>query len=381
MSLNPQGLIRSAREKTGLTQFGDAPFEQSLAILCRSLNADARLTPEGVAKAEALLAGHLSERLRLEDFIARHPEVLEQEVAPAIFLVGMPRSGTTALAQHLSEDPRLRSIPRWESKRLTPPETGAHSIDDPRIAEIRAEFAAAFKAMPWRQKILPNNFDDPAEHGLLMALTFLNLQWPTLFRVPGWTEWALAQDLTPGYDYLARVLKVLQWAKSADRWSLKLPPDLFALDVIAKVFPDATFVWAHRHPVGSISSVCSLCAQVREKQGGAEVDPQEVGSDQLKFQALAVDRGLAARARIGEDRFIDVWQHDLGEDTVRTVEALYEKLGMSMSPDYRANLGARMREKPRGRFGSHEHALAPYGIDERAVTDRLSGYIQRFHAP
>ncbi len=381
MSFNPQELIQHARAETGLTRFGDAPFQQSLALLCRSLDEDARLTPEGITKAEALLVGHLTERLRLEAFIARHPEVLEQEVAPAIFLVGMPRSGTTALAQHLSEDPALRSIPRWESKRLTPPETGAHTEQDPRIAEIRAEFADAFKAMPWRQKILPNNSDDPAEHGLLMALTFLNLQWPTLFRIPGWSGWALAQDLTPGYEYLARVLKVLQWAKPAGRWSLKLPPDLFALDAIAEVFPNASFVWAHRDPVEAISSVCSLCAQVREKQGGAEVEPQEIGPEQLEFQALAVDRGLAAREKIGEERFVDVWQNDLGDDTVMTIAALYDKLGMRMSAEYRANLDTRMREKPRGRFGSHEHALAPYGIDERTVIERFSTYIQRFHAP
>jgi len=380
MAFNFEILKSRACSEAGFGNFGGAPFETSLAVLCQSLDEEARLSKEGVAKAEALLVGHLAERLRLEDFIARHPYVLDQQVAPAIFQLGMPRSGTTALAQHLSEDPALRSIPRWESKRLTPPETGAFTDDDPRIAEIRAEFAEAFKDMPWRQKILPNNYDDPAEHGLLMALTFLNLQWPTLFRIPGWTEWALAQDLTPGYEYLARVLKVLQWAHPALRWNLKLPPDLFALDVIAEVFPDATFVWSHRDPVESISSVCSLCAQVREKQGGARVDPTEVGPEQLEFQARAVDRGLKARSAIGEDRFIDVWQADLGADSLGTISALYDKLGLEMSSHYRANLETRMREKPRGRFGKHEHDLASYGLHKSQVRDRFSSYIDSFHA-
>ena len=380
MAFNSENLKSRACAETGLDNFGEAPCETSLEILCRSLDEEARLGEEGVAKAEALLVGHLAERLRLEDFIGRHPEVLDQPVAPAIFQVGMPRSGTTALAQHLSEDPALRSIPRWESKRLTPPETGAFTEDDPRIAEIRAEFAEAFKDMPWRQKILPNNYDDPAEHGLLMALTFLNLQWPTLFRIPGWTEWALAQDITPGYEYLARVLKVLQWAHPARRWNLKLPPDLFALDAIAKVFPNAVFVWSHRDPVESISSVCSLCAQVREKQGGARVDPLEVGPEQLEFQARAVDRGLAARAKIGEDRFIDVRQADLGADTLGTISTLYDQLGLEMSGEYRANLETRMREKPRGRFGKHEHDLASYGLTETQVRERFSAYIDGCHA-
>lgn len=380
MAFDPAELKRRARTLTGLDDFGAAPFAESLEVLCRSLAEEACLTPAGAEKAEALLVDHLAERLRLEDFIARHPEVPYQPLAPAIFLVGMPRSGTTALAQHLSEDEGLRSIPRWESKSLTPPEQGAHTDADPRIAASRGEFEAAFAAMPWRQKILPNNHDDPAEHGLLMALTFLNLQWPTLFHVPGWTAWVLEQDLTPGYAYLRRVLKVLQWAKRAKRWSLKLPPDLFALDVIAREFPDSVFVWAHRNPVASISSVSSLCTQVREKQGGALVDPLTIGPEQLEFQALACDRGMAARDALGEERFVDIWQSDLGRDMVGTISGLYDRLGLEMSKAYRANLVVRMENKPRGRFGNHEHDLAPHGLVEKQVTTRLAGYIERFHA-
>lgn len=380
MVLDAEELLDRARGLTGLVEFGAAPFRESLDLLCQSLAGEARLTETGVQNVEALLTGHLAERLRLENFIARHPEVLDQPLAPVIFLVGMPRSGTTALAQHLSEDPALRAIPRWESKSLTPPETGAYTAADPRVAASRAEFEQAFKDMPWRQKILPNTHDDPAEHGLLMALTFMNLQWPVLFHVPAWTSWALSQDMTEAYAYLRRVLLVLQWAKPAARWSLKLPPDLFALDVIARVFPESVFVWAHRNPVASISSVSSLCAQVREKQIGAAVDPLAIGPEQLEFQALGCDRAMAAREALGEARFADVWQSDLGRDMVGTITTLYDRLGLPMNPAYRANLEARMRDKPRGRFGTHEHDLAGYGLDESMVNDRFAAYIDRFHS-
>lgn len=379
MAFDSEDLKRRACQETALAEFGKAPFQQSLELLCRSLEKEARLTPEGKVKAENLLVGHLAERLRLEDFVVQHPRVQEQALAPTIFLIGMPRSGTTALSQYLSEDPALRSIPRWESKRLTPPESGAHGQNDPRIAEIRAEFTEAHKQMPWRQKILPNSYEDPAEHGVLMALTFLNLQWPTLFRIPGWNQWVMQQDMKPAYSYLARVLKVLQWAKPAQRWNLKLPPDLFALDAISTTFPDAQFVWLHRQPIKAISSVCSLCAQVREQQGGAKVVPEEIGPEQLEFQALAVDRGMAARARIGEDRFTDVWQEDLGRNPLGTIATLYKQLGLKMTGGFRENLEARLQDKPRGRFGKHQHDLGSYGLDEATVNARFARYIERFH--
>lgn len=380
MALDAQDLKARARRETGLKEFGDAPLDEPLSRFCRSLAEEGRLTPAGVEKVEALIVSRLAERLRVEEFIVRHPEVLEQDVAPVLLLAGMPRSGTTAFAQHLSEDPALRSIPRWEGNTLTPPERGAYTDADPRLAKGKAAFEAAFKEMPWRQAILPNNYDDPAEHGIIMGLTFLNLQWPTLYRVPGWEAWVMEQDLAPAYEYLARVLKVLQWAKPARYWSLKLPPDLFALDAIDKVFPGTRFIWSHRHPIESISSVCSLSANLREKQAGADVDPLEIGPYQLEFQARGCDRAMAARATIGEGKFIDVYQADLSRDIAGTMEKLYADLGIEFTDAYRANLQARMAEKPRGRFGKHEHHLEQYGISRRQVEDRFAVYVERFHA-
>lgn len=380
MELCAEHLKARACAETGLTEFGDAPLDESLSRLCQALRDEARLTAGGVDKAEALIVARLTERLRVEDFIARHPEVLAQELAPILLIAGMPRSGTTAFAQHLSEDPATRSIPRWEANSLVPPETGAHTDADPRLAASRAAFDAAFNDMPWRQAILPNNYDDPAEHGVIMGLTFLNLQMPTLYRVPSWESWMMEQDLTPGYEYLAKVLKLLQWAKPAKRWSLKLPPDLFALDAIDRVFPGTRFVWSHRHPLESISSVCSLSASLREKQAGAAVEARAIGPSQLAFQAEGCDRALAARARIGEDRFVDVYQADLSRDVSGTIERLYEELGLDFTESYGAKLSARVVEKPRGRFGKHEHHLEQYGISDAEVLDRFRPYIDRFHS-
>ena len=380
MSLDPEELKRRAQDQTGLTEFGDAPME-GLAVLCRSLAEEARLTLDGVALAEKLLLTSLTERLKVEDHLARHPEILEQDVAPILQMIGMPRSGNTALAQHLSEDPRARSILRWEVNDLIPPEDGARGGCDPRIAKSRAAFEAAFKAMPWRQAILPNNFDDPAEHGVLLGHTFLNLHVPTLYRVPSYEAWLLEQDLTPGYAYLAKVLKLLQAQKPATFWNLKLPPDLFGIDAIEAVFPGTRFIWSHRNPVESISSVCSLCAALREKQGRAAIDKSEIGPEQLHFQAEGAFRAMAARDRIGEDRFFDVYQADLARDLVDTVQTLYARLGMDFTDAYRAQLASRMAEKPRGRFGRHEHHLGDYRLTEAQVIERFQPYIDRFRVP
>jgi hypothetical protein len=380
MPLDPEDLKARARAQTGLDEFGDAPME-GLSILCHSLAEEARLAPEGVAFAEKLILSSLTERLKVEDHLTRHPEILDQQVAPILQMIGMPRSGNTALAQHLSEDPRARSILRWEVNDLIPSEEGPRTDSDPRIAKSRAAFEAAFKAMPWRQAILPNNFDDPAEHGVLLGHTFLNLHYPTLYRVPTYEAWLLKQDLTPAYAYLAKILKLLQAQRSAAFWNLKLPPDLFGLDAIEAVFPGTKYIWSHRNPVQSMSSVCSLCAALREKQGEAEIDKTEIGPEQLRFESEGVLRAMASRDRIGEERFFDVYQGDLASDLVGTIAQLYDGLGMEFTEAYRAQLTSRIEHKPRGRFGKHEHHLEDYNLTEAQVLERFQPYVDRFHVP
>lgn len=88
------------------------------------------------------------------------------------------------------------------------------------------------RELPWLQSMLPVSYDDTAEHGPLLGLTFLNLQLPVRHRVPAYSAWMLEQDMTPAYVYLGKVLRLLQWSNPRQLWSLKNPPDLFALDAI-----------------------------------------------------------------------------------------------------------------------------------------------------
>ena len=70
--LDPATLKQQAVEATGLDNFGSAPLDDGLDVLCRALDAQAELNApaeQGMAKS---LAGTLSERLRLEDWFTRH---------------------------------------------------------------------------------------------------------------------------------------------------------------------------------------------------------------------------------------------------------------------------------------------------------------------
>ena len=379
MALDPRQLKQSALQQCGLSRFGAAPLDEGLERYCWSLSHEAGLDERGLAMAGQSIVATLVERLKVEDYLERHIEVLDQPLAPIVMIIGMPRTGTTALSQYLSEDPRVRSIWRWEAGELTPSEPGQYG-EDPRIERTRQSFALRDRELPWLQSMLPVAYDDTAEHGPLLGLTFLNLQVPVRHRAPSYSAWMLGQDMTPAYAYLAKVLKLLQWNNPRQLWSLKNPPDLFALDAIDTVFPDARFIWTHRNPTESIGSVCSLAAALRSSAGAA-VSKDEIGTTLASFWAEGVHRAMASRQRLGDSRFLDVNQRDLSADIVGTMCSVYNRLGIPITEEYQARLQRRVAEKPPGRHGKHRYALTDFAIDAASLRATFASYIDRFNVP
>ncbi len=379
MPLNTQELMDRAREATGLSEFGDAPFQEGLELFVRALNEEAGLTPAPLEGARRMLIGALQERLRIEECLRRNPEILDQRIVAPLNLLGMSRSGTTALSQFLSEDPAMRSIRRWELATPTPPPDDAIGDADPRIAATRAAFEERDRRIPQFRTMLPISAEDPSEHNAPMAFTCLHSQWPTLYDIPSYEAWFLGKDITPGYEYLAKVLKILQWKTPRERWNLKHPMDIFTLRAFMNVFPDAILPWIHRDPVMSVGSTCSLVSIIRESSGQA-LDKKAFGRRILNFLHTGMMRGIRDREDLGL-KVVDVYNQDLGRDPIGTISKLYDGLGLPFTAEYEQRLRDRMAQRPRGSHGKHSYTLEEFGLSVAEVRERFLPYTDRFKVP
>ena len=128
--------MEEAVRETRLTTFGDTPLEEGLNALCRSLNREAQLNDRGFAAAGAELKDILTQRLKVEDWYRQAPEIQQQAFAAPIMVVGLPRSGTSALSQLLAQDPHNRSIRRWEGAEPLESQTPSGSFFLDAIAEV-----------------------------------------------------------------------------------------------------------------------------------------------------------------------------------------------------------------------------------------------------
>src|SRR5579859_2984647 len=95
--LDPVSLKRRAATELGLSEFGGDPFAENFARLITALNHDGEQSEQGFILSEAEMLRLLRNRLEVRAWTERHPDILAEPIDRPIFLMGLPRSGTTFL--------------------------------------------------------------------------------------------------------------------------------------------------------------------------------------------------------------------------------------------------------------------------------------------
>jgi hypothetical protein len=379
VTLDADALEADAREQTGLRDFGDGYHREGLERLVASMNEEADLTESGEIMQRQRLGAHLVARLQVEDTYREHPEIEEQEVEGPVFVIGLPRTGTTALSQLVAADPQFRSLRLWESGAPVPPPEAATQHTDPRIAATEAGLAIMNEMFPLMQTMYHSEATTASECQDLMGMSFRTVHFDGSARVPSYMAWVIDCDMRGTYEYHRRVLRLLQWHCPPRLWHLKTPVHMFALDALLHAYPNARFLWSHRDPAKVLGSVCSLIHYTRSWSSDRD-DATELGPEQTDQWAEAVCRAMDFRSRVGEARFADVAFEALQNDQVGALAAAYERIDLEFSEQSRAAVVHWAEHHEPGSHGSHTYALADFGIDADEVRDKFAPYIAAFDA-
>ncbi len=375
-------LMEAARRRTGLSDFGGDSFHAPLRALLASLRKDARLTPLGRFMTRQFLLQLLGNRLKAEDLISRYPQILAQEIHSPIFIVGLPRTGTTHLHNLISQDPALRSLPLWESLDPVPGDAEPPPTDqaDPRY--LRCAQALRFQHYLMPLFPLMHEMTPEARHEdiQLLAMDFSTMLFETMYRIPDYRDWYKAADQTAAYRYLERMLKLLQWLRGPKRWALKSPQHLEQIGPLMSVFPDARIIQTHRDPVRITASMCTMAGYGLRAQNEG-IKRLEVGrywSDRIEDLLRAA---VNDRSRIPQEQVIDVYFHEFMQDDAATAERVLEFAGQPVGAEARTAIARYMDEHPRGKHGTVAYRLEQFGIDATERREKLRFYRERFDVP
>lgn len=379
-SLAPDALLDAARSRTGLDDAGDPSFREGLTVLTDDLTRPGRLTTIGRIAARQRLVDLLSTRLQLVEHRRRHPAVADEVIERPIFVLGLPRTGTTVLYGLLAANPAIRAPASWEVARPFPPPTPQTRGTDPRIAAMDRQFDQFRRLAPDLDRIHPLGAELPQECLAMHALAMESYEFPCTFHVPDYWQWLQSRDLTAGYEAQRQLLQHLQSHDRGDHWLLKTPSHLMWLDTLLDVFPDALLVHTHRDPTTVLASVSSLMFHFRSAMCDG-LDPHAIGREQLDAWTWALDRTMAVRERLPADRVVDVQFRDTVTDPVGTVTGVYEHFGLDVGDDVRAGVRAYLHDNPRDKHGSHDYSLRDFGLTEGEVRERFATYNARFDIP
>ena len=377
-SLEADALIARARRRTGLADFGDAPFEEALRKFLCACRKEGGLTVFGGLATRWDAVRFLSNLLRLREEEKRTPGIIDQPIERPIFIAGLPRSGTTFLHTLLAQDP-ANLVPRvWQLIHPYPlgePRTGP----DPRPRRVARQLRLFGVVAPDFRRMHPIDANSPQECSEITAHIFASLRFDTTYDIPSYRRWLDDIGHLDAYRFHKRFLQHLQHqAPVVGQWVLKCPDHIFALAALRAVYPDACVVFVHRDPLAVLASVARL-TEVLRRPFTRRIDKLEIGHQDSDRWLAATELMIAA----ADDKpfaqpIFHIHHRRLVTDPLGTVAALYQHFGRSLGSLTADRIARLVAAKPNGGYGAHRSRLEEYGLDAVAERERYARYVQYF---
>jgi hypothetical protein len=361
-------IAAAAIRTTGLDDFGGNAHEEGLRILVEDLaSPEAGLTPLGNGfhrrEVKSALVGRLLTQLRFTE----HPEHADVPVERPIFVVGLPRTGTTALHRLLHADPRHQGLELWLTEFPQPRPPRASWEQDPIFSAMQAAFSEHHIENPEFMGIHYMDATSVEECWRLLRQTGKSISYESLANVPRYSAWLAGQDWTDAYERHRANLQLIGLNDPDKRWVLKNPSHLVALDALMAVYPDALIVCTQRDPVTSIASACSLSEEATAGTSTTFVG-ETVGRTQLEMLSRSWRTFTKARAAYDDAQFFDVDYREFVADPVATTRSIYDAFGLDWNPEVDAAVTALDEESRRGgKRPAHSYSLSDYGLTEAEV--------------
>jgi hypothetical protein len=379
--LDADSLLAHARRTTGLEDFGDEGWREPFAVLVKALEEEAQLTLMGRLMARNDIILWLSTRLRVTDTLRRNPSILDEAITAPMFIVGLPRSGTSILFELLAQDPDVGVPLMWEALQPCPPPETATYRSDPRIEVADRLFTQWGRVAPEFNSMHEMRGDIPAECGLLMAPTFISDHVASLHQTPSYSAWCARADFRPVYEYHRTILQILQWKNPRACWLLKAPEHQVHLDTLLQVYPDARIVQTHRDPIKCMASTTSLMGTLYYMRSDQPFNAAmfeniimgEPTARRLEHVMDQREQGIVPEANIADSRY-----QDLMDDPLGCIEGIYRYFDMRLGDRARQRMLDYLASKPKGKFGQHA-----YEVDAARARDRslFRRYQARYQVP
>jgi hypothetical protein len=362
-------LLEEADVDAGFAALVQEPIE----VLLEAIFEEPDLAAAAVAGGVERVRRDLEKVAVLQSDRRQYPELASVVPARPLFILGMPRCGTSALQALMGADPAARMLRQWETTYFSPPPQPAPD-DDPRILQLDEAMRSVPNAMRAMHPIGPL---EAQECGGLLETSFRSSMFCMDLRVLPYFEWYLQCDSTPAYELHRMWLQQFQLHNPARWWILKIQEHMYHAPELLTVYPDAMLVQPHRDPSTVMASISSLISTLRQGTFST-IDPVALGEEMLRLWGAGLDKFMDFRDAHPEVPVCDVAYRDIVADPVGTVRSIYDFFGLEFSDDSEIAVKRWWSENPPNKAGSHRYTLDDWGLTDGRVRQVYGEYCERY---
>lgn len=378
------GLLRAARERTQLSDFGPDDFIEPLQALLADLDRPGAIGEDRVAPLRERLMRLLMNRLWFAKDLADHPQIADEVIAAPVEIISLARAGSTKLHRLLAASGDFQVLPMWKTHMFARIPGLPDGGEAERIRQVREYEAWMLEVSPDIRSGHPMFTDEAEEDQWLAECTFQRALTAIMFDAPTLSGWLMQNSPAPGYAYLHAQLQYLQWqnrqlrgdAEAAKPWLLKSPDHLGCESFVTAIFARPRFVAAHRDPVECVPSGAAMTRHFRKLYTGSLQD-ESVGHAVFEFLWMRTRAHMEWRNAHPEVPVLDIGFKQITFQGMTAARRVYDHLGMAMSPQAERGMRAWEAANQRDKHGRNVYTT---GADEARIRELFKTYIERYSA-
>lgn len=374
-------LLDTAQQRTNLSDFGPDDYLEGLEIFIASLNRESHVAEDRWDIAFEYFVRILNNRLWFAQDLKANPQILDQELLPPVAIIPMPRTGSTKVQRMLGAGDDFQNLLWWQMFMFARipglPDGGAAE----RLAQTKTYEAWTFKASPNIGLGHPMYAEEPEEEVNLNEFSFRTSKLAARFHVPDYTAWLMSADQQPTYDYMIAQLKYLQWQfnkGAAKPWLLKSPGNVGNEANLVKLFgPGMKFIYTHRDPANIIGSVATTFDYSRKLFSDHDYSADTMAMVTALY-TISAARSMAWRDANPGVETLDLSFKRINADTPGTLKAIYDFIGLDLTPDVEAKILGWEQDKSKNKFKKNVYDVEGGAIGPAEIRSRFADYIQRY---
>lgn len=378
-NLDSEKMLYDTCKKTGFFIPANDKYLEGFHVLIQALKEDNNLSSFGKWFWRQGITRALNKQLVFRRTLHRNPEILKVKVESPVFIIGLPRTGTTFLHQLMSAEPSNRAI--LSSEMIFVPEKQSNWNGSPSFRKwlgtsfmlrMLYNFSPKLASMHWVEANSPEECDQ------IILGSFCSYYFEMLGGVPRYAKWLSNQDFLDAYTYHKQYLQLLQWYRPGKRFLLKAPFHLFNLPSIMSTYPDAKLIFTYRDPINVVPSWCSL-ATVLQGLTHDSVDLCALGSHWSEKFAKGFEQMIVERKSIPENQVFDVDYRKSTKEPIDLVSKIYSHFGFELNEFGISSLKNHIANNPQHKHGVHTYSLEQFGLSSEGIKNQYSSYYKFFN--